>query len=189
MTTNAQQITKEMTIQELFTRFPAKAQKLALELSKTGLNCVGCSASTWETLESGVMRHGLTEKDLDTLLSKLNTILEEETDLETISLTARAAEKYQAICAADGKEGWGLRFDERPAGCSGFEYVLDFSEKADPEDVIYTSNGVEIHVHSSVVGRLLGSEIDFVEGLQSGFKIVNPNVGSSCGCGSSHGYN
>lgn len=82
-----------------------------------------------------------------------------------------------------------MRFAEEMAGCNGFEYVLDFSEKSEDDDKIFESNGIEIHVKKPMVPRLLGSEIDYVEGLRgSGFKISNPNVRSSCGCGTSHNY-
>ncbi len=186
--TEKKKIIRTMTIDEIFATFPQKAQKLAQVLSKAGLQCVGCSASTWETLESGILKHGYDETHLEELLKNLNKVLDEESDVETITLTERAAKKYKEICEADEKAGWGLRFDEKPAGCSGFEYTLDFSEKAFSDDAIFVCHGVEIHVNKKVLGRLLGCEIDFVEGLQSGFKISNPNVRSSCGCGTSHGY-
>ncbi len=188
MTQTTEKITKDMTIESIFAKFPQKAQKLATALTKTGLHCVGCSAATWETLESGVLGHGLTEEDLEKLVNTLNSILEEETNLETITLTQRAAEKFVAICKEDGKVGYGLRFDEKPAGCSGFEYALDFSPKAADDDLIITQHGVDIHIANNTLERLLGAEIDYVDGLQSGFKITNPNVRSSCGCGNSHGY-
>jgi iron-sulfur cluster assembly protein len=74
------------------------------------------------------------------------------------------------------------------AGCSGFEYLLDYSEKALPEDEVFEAHGTQIHVNKKMLKRLLGSVIDYVEGLNPGFKITNPNVKASCGCGSSHGY-
>ena len=101
----------------------------------------------------------------------------------------RAAKKYTEILEEEGKQGWGIRFAERMAGCNGFEYALDYSEKANDDDDIFESQGIEIHIHKKMLGRLIGSSIDFVDGLQgSGFKISNPNVRSSCGCGTSHGY-
>jgi len=183
-----EKISPTMTIDQLFATFPQKAQKLAQVLTKAGLNCVGCSASTWETLESGVLRHGYNEEVLKKLIIDLHAVLEQESDPETVTLTETAAQKFKAICKAEGKENYGLRFDEVPAGCSGFEYTLDFSPKAMNDDHIITSHGVEIHIEKKVLGRLLGCEIDYVDGLQSGFKITNPNVKSSCGCGNSHGY-
>ncbi|MBS0616419.1 MAG: iron-sulfur cluster assembly accessory protein [Verrucomicrobia bacterium] len=182
-------ITKEMTIEEIFTKFPQKSQRLAQELTSTGLNCVGCGAATWETLEAGMLSHGFNDTDIEDLLKRLNTILSEKSDLSTISMTKRAAEKYREILTEEGKAGWGLRFADRAAGCSGFEYVLDYSEKAKEGDQTFTSEGVEIHVSQNIVGRLLGSVIDYVDGLHgAGFKITNPNVKSSCGCGKSQSY-
>lgn len=185
----ADQITKEMTIDEIFTKFPHKGQRLAQEMQNAGLNCVGCGASVWETLEAGMLGHGFNEQDLEKLLQKLNVILAEKVDTSTISMTKKAAEKFQEILAEEGKEGWGLRFADRAGGCSGFEYVLDYSEKALPDDEVFHSHGVDIHVNNNAAARLMGSVIDFVDGLHgSGFKITNPNVKGSCGCGKSQSY-
>lgn len=179
----------EMTIQELLSNFPAHSQRLAQELTQMGLQCVGCQAAVYETIESGMKRHGKDDAAIERLLSTLNAILEEHSDPDSITLTPRAAKKYLAILEADGKEGWGLRFGDKPAGCSGFEYELDYSEKANPEDVVFLSEGIEIHVHPGALNRLVGSLIDYVDGLHaSGFKISNPKARSSCGCGSSHNY-
>jgi iron-sulfur cluster assembly accessory protein len=182
-------ITRDMTIEEILGMFPFKAQKLSQEITNAGLHCVGCHAATWETLEAGMLSHGKTEAQIDELVRRLNTLLQEPVDKETIGITPRGAAKFLEILADEGKQGWGMRFSEEMAGCSGFEYVLDFSEKADADDHIFTSNDIEIHVKKALVPRLLGSEIDYVDGLRgAGFKISNPNASSSCGCGSSHGY-
>lgn len=179
-----------MTIEDILQMFPNKSQRLAHEITKAGLHCVGCHAATWETLEAGMLGHGKSHQEIQGLVAILNKLLAEEADPSTISLTERAAKKYQEILIEDGKAGWGLRFSEQPAGCSGLEYVLDYSEKADSDDQVYLSHGVEIHVKKGMVSRLIGSEIDYIEsGLHGGgFKISNPNVKSSCGCGDTHSY-
>ncbi len=182
-------IDRQMTIEEIFSSFPSKAQKLAQEMSNMGLNCVGCSASTWETLEAGMLGHGYDEAKIEDLLGKLNTILAEKEDLSTITFTKRAADKYRSILAEEGKEGWGVRYGEKAAGCSGFEYFLDYSEKVKEGDKVFESEGIQIHIQEKSLPRLIGSVIDHVDGLNgAGFKISNPNVKSSCGCGTSHGY-
>ncbi|MDP1834578.1 MAG: iron-sulfur cluster assembly accessory protein [Chlamydiales bacterium] len=184
-----QRVSREMTIESILALFPHKAQKLSQEITNAGLNCVGCQAATWETLEAGMRSHGKKEEEIERLIERLNALLDEEIDVTTITLTPRAAKKYLAILEEDEKLGWGLRFGDKPAGCSGFEYVLDYSEKANADDEVFVSNGVEIHINKKTLPRLIGSEIDYVDGLMgSGFKISNPNVGSSCGCGTSHGY-
>jgi iron-sulfur cluster assembly protein len=184
-----EQITRTMTIEEILGGFPQKSQKLAQEITNAGLHCVGCQAATWETLEAGMLGHGFPEEEIDLLVARLNEILSEPVDTSTIKMTKRAAEKYTKILAEEGREGWGLRFGDKAAGCSGFEYVLDYSEKASPSDQTFLSHGVEIHVDQKLVSRLLGSEIDYVDGLNgSGFKVTNPNVKGSCGCGKSQSY-
>lgn len=184
-----QTIHPEMTIEEILSKFPNKAQKLSQEITNAGLHCVGCHAATWETLEAGMLGHGLTYDDIHRLVNRLNALLKEESDATTITMTSKAVEKYKSILKEEGKEDWGIRFSERMAGCSGFEYCLDYSEKAKEDDQVFESNGMSIHVSKKMVPRLLGSEIDYIDSLQnSGFKISNPNVRSSCGCGTSHGY-
>ncbi|MBF5059628.1 iron-sulfur cluster assembly accessory protein [Candidatus Neptunochlamydia vexilliferae] len=184
-----EKITRDMTIDAILGSFPQKSQRIAQELTNAGLQCVGCQAATWETLEVGMLGHGFDEKAIEDLVERLNALLEEETDPTTISLTERAAEKFRAILIADKKEGWALRLGDKPGGCGGFEYVLDFSEKAKEDDVLFTSHGIDIHVSQKVLPRLLGCEVDYLEGLMgSGFKITNPNVKGSCSCGNSQSY-
>jgi iron-sulfur cluster assembly protein len=182
-------ITRQMTIEEILGMFPYKAQKLSQEITNAGLHCVGCHAAVWETLEGGMLTHGKTDDQINELVRRLNALLAEPIDQSSICITSRGAAKFLDILKEEGKQGWGMRFAEEMAGCNGFEYVLDFSEKAEEDDQIFTSNGIEIHIKKAMVPRLLGSEIDFVDGLRgSGFKISNPNVRSSCGCGTSHNY-
>jgi iron-sulfur cluster assembly protein len=188
-TITKKKIHRHMTIEEILSLFPHKAQRLSQEITNAGLHCVGCHAATWETLEAGMLGHGMTDEAIDRLVDRLNALLDEPVDHSTITITPRAAKKYLEILEEENKMGWGLRFAERMAGCNGFEYALDYSEKALPDDVVIVSLGIEIHINRAMLKRLLGSIIDFVEGLQgSGFKITNPNVKSSCGCGTSHGY-
>ncbi|MDP1607777.1 MAG: iron-sulfur cluster assembly accessory protein [Chlamydiales bacterium] len=182
-------ITKDMTIEDIFQNFPQKSQKLAQTMTNFGLHCIGCSASTEETLQEGMYNHGMNDAAVETLLEKLNQILAEEVALDTITLTKKAAKKFNEILEGEGKSGWALRFEEESGGCRGLEYSLDFSEKPTETDVVFTSEGIQIHVSRKSLDRLLGSVIDYEDGLKgAGFKISNPNVKSSCHCGSSHGY-
>lgn len=189
MTTKTK-IHAQMTISDILGMFPDKAQGLSQEITNAGLHCVGCQAATWETLEGGMLGHGKTPAEIQNLVDRLNELLEEEVDLTTITVTPEAAKRFQEFAKAEGKEGSALRFSEEMAGCSGFEYVLDFSSGADPKaDEIFHSNGIEVHVNKRILPRLIGSKIDYMNGIRdSGFKIMNPNVNASCGCGSSHGY-
>lgn len=186
---SAPSIHRQMTIKHILSAFPHKAQRLAQEITSAGLHCVGCQAATWETLEAGMKGHGMSDELIDQLVERLNAVLDEKSDETSITITPRGAQKIISIFQEEGKAGWGLRLSHKMAGCSGFEYCLDYSEKAKEDDLIFESLGIQIHVNKSVSKYMLGSLIDYVDSLQgSGFKISNPNAKSSCGCGTSHNY-
>jgi iron-sulfur cluster assembly accessory protein len=70
-------------------------------------------------------------------------------------------------------------------GCSGFEYALGFDRGSMEGDHELEAHGVNIVVDPFSAPYLTGTEIDFVEGLQGGFAINNPNATAGCGCGHS----
>ena len=103
-----------------------------------------------------------------------------------IALTDRAAEKVREIRAAENiEDSYGLRLRVIGGGCSGFTYDLYF-DQITPMDKTYDSHNVLLVVDQMSLQYLRGTEVDYVEGLQgAGFKFQNPNVKSTCGCGSS----
>ncbi len=105
---------------------------------------------------------------------------------ELVKLTARAAEKVKAIRAEEKIEAnLGLRLKVMGGGCSGFSYDLFFDQPQDV-DQSFESQGVRLLCDQMSLMYLVGTEIDYVESVQgSGFKFTNPNVKSTCGCGSS----
>jgi len=105
---------------------------------------------------------------------------------ELVKLTAKAAEKVKAIRAEEKiEDGYGLRLKVQGGGCSGFAYDLFFDQVQDV-DQTFESQGVKMVCDQMSLMYLVGTEIDYVESVQgSGFKFTNPNVKSTCGCGSS----
>lgn len=105
---------------------------------------------------------------------------------ETIRITDIAAGKVNEIRDAEGIEAdMGLRLRVVGGGCAGFSYDLYFDAKTDL-DRQFACNGVTVVVDEMSLMYLMGTEIDYVESLQgAGFKFNNPNVKSTCGCGSS----
>jgi len=102
-----------------------------------------------------------------------------------ISLTESAADKIKALMAEEGEVAV-LRVAVQGGGCSGFEYALGFDRGAQEGDHEFTLHGVDVVVDPYSAPYLQGASIDFLNGLQeSGFKIDNPNVSASCGCGHS----
>ena len=104
-----------------------------------------------------------------------------------ITLTDKGAEKVQEFLASQAAvaETAGLRVGVRGGGCSGFQYALAFDQAKD-DDHVFTVDGVSVIVDKVSMQFVLGSEVDYVEGLQgAGFQVNNPNVVAACGCGSS----
>ena len=103
-----------------------------------------------------------------------------------LSLTPVAAEKVIEIRRAEDIEPhYALRVKVIGGGCAGFQYDLFFDEQAEGDTVV-ESHGVTLVSDAMSFMYLMGTEIDYVEGLQgAGFKFGNPNTTGSCGCGSS----
>jgi len=103
-----------------------------------------------------------------------------------IGITNLAAIKVNEIRTAEAIEPqMALRLRVVGGGCAGFSYDLYFDE-ATEVDRRFPINGVDVVVDEMSLMYLAGTEIDYVEGLQgAGFKFNNPNVKSTCGCGSS----
>ncbi len=174
-------IHRQMTIEEIFRRFPNKSQQLTAELAQAGLHCAGCSASAWETLEAGMAGHGMNDSEITALLERLNHVLDDSEDNSTIRLTEKAAQKFRELLAEENKSGWSLRFGVNPSSCCGGENFLDYSQKARADDTVFEYHGIQIHVNQKSAPQLLGTIIDYVEGKHgAGFKISAPPCGGCC---------
>jgi iron-sulfur cluster insertion protein len=103
-----------------------------------------------------------------------------------VLITPVAAIKVNEIRDAEAIEAnMALRLRVVGGGCAGFSYDLYFDEPAEVDRQVEIQ-GVKVIVDEMSLMYLVGTEIDYVEGLQgAGFKFNNPNVKSTCGCGSS----
>jgi iron-sulfur cluster assembly protein len=103
-----------------------------------------------------------------------------------IQLTERAVGKVQEILSAQDPQPSGLRISVVGGGCSGFSYSMAFESTPQMLDKTYDFSGLKVFVDQASLLYLDGAEVDYVETLEgSGFKFNNPNVKSTCGCGSS----
>jgi iron-sulfur cluster assembly accessory protein len=111
---------------------------------------------------------------------------ETETGSNPVALTGKAAEKVKEIRTEENIEDtYALRLKVQGGGCSGFSYDLYFDQQQDI-DHAFESHGVKLICDQMSLMYLMGTEVDYVEGLHgAGFKFNNPNVKSTCGCGSS----
>ncbi len=70
---NKAKITKDMLILDILEQHPDLASVLTDDY---GFHCVGCMAASMESLEDGAMVHGMTEKEIDKMMVKLNQKIE-----------------------------------------------------------------------------------------------------------------
>jgi len=81
----------------------------------------------------------------------------------------------------------GVRIAVREAGCSGFEYVMDYVGAPSDQDYVKTYDGFSVFIDAeSYAKALAGLRLDYQEDLLSaGFVFTNPNKKGECGCGTS----
>jgi iron-sulfur cluster assembly protein len=103
-----------------------------------------------------------------------------------VQLTEKAIGKVKEIMASQNPSPSGLRIAVVGGGCYGFSYSMAFEDQPSMLDKTYTYDGLKVFVDQASLLYLDGAEVDFVESLEgSGFKFNNPQVKSTCGCGSS----
>lgn len=104
-----------------------------------------------------------------------------------IELSPVAVSKVKEILAQQNPAPAGLRVAVVGGGCSGFSYHMAFENSVnDASDNVYEFDGLKVMVDQMSEMYLDGVSIDYIETIEgSGFKFNNPNVKSTCGCGSS----
>jgi iron-sulfur cluster assembly accessory protein len=103
-----------------------------------------------------------------------------------VTLTPNAVTKVKEIMAQQNPVPTGLRVGVVGGGCSGFSYSMSFENGAGMMDKVFDMEGLKVYVDATSVMYLNGCLVDYVESLEgAGFKFENPNVKSTCGCGSS----
>jgi len=81
-----------------------------------------------------------------------------------------------------------LRVDVVGGGCSGLSYSLAFVEDRQEFDELFENNSIKILISKKSLLYLLGTELDFTDGLNGkGFQFNNPNASRTCACGESFG--
>src|ERR1700719_1752066 len=108
-------------------------------------------------------------------------------EFRMVSLTPIAVDKVKEILGQQNARPTGLRVAVVGGGCSGFSDHMAFETQVNEEsDNVYEFNGLKVLVDQMSEMYLDGVQIDYIETVEgSGFKFNNPNVKSTCGCGSS----
>ena len=106
---------------------------------------------------------------------------------DVMSVTDACAAKLRELLAAEpaATSEAGLRIDVVPGGCSGFQYRLALDEPRD-DDVVVERDGVRVFAAAEHLALVRGASVDHrTDAGVAAFRIDNPNVVYSCGCGSS----
>lgn len=108
----------------------------------------------------------------------------ESTDF--VEVTEAAVAKVQTLLQEEENPNLKLRVFVTGGGCSGFQYGFSFDEKINDGDILIEKAGVSVVIDPLSIQYLMGSKVDYTEGLQgSRFIVDNPNATTTCGCGSS----
>ena len=101
-----------------------------------------------------------------------------------IELTNEAIKKSFERCREFTPEESNIRLGVTGGGCSGYEYVIEYTNNISPNDNVVDYGKFKIVVDDISLPFLNGSTLDYQrEGLNEFFKIINPNEIASCGCG------
>lgn len=106
-----------------------------------------------------------------------------------IKLTEKAVSEVKKIMEQNSiPDTYGLRVGVKGGGCSGLSYTLGFDADKRDGDKVIEQDGVRMFIDGKSLFYLMGTELDFTDGLNGrGFVFNNPQAAKTCGCGSSFG--
>jgi iron-sulfur cluster assembly protein len=104
-----------------------------------------------------------------------------------INITEKAKQHVAELREKEGHgEDYNIRVSVKGGGCSGLMYDLNFDNNINATDQIFEDKGIKILVDKKSLLYLLGTTLDFSDGLNGkGFQFINPNASRTCGCGES----
>src|SRR6266705_617069 len=106
-------------------------------------------------------------------------------DERLVKLTFSAAKKVASLLTKQGRPNGVLRVAVVGGGCSGLQYKMDLQDAPANRDILVETAGVRVVVDPKSALYVTGSELDYLDTLDGGFKVKNPNAATSCSCGES----
>jgi iron-sulfur cluster assembly accessory protein len=106
-------------------------------------------------------------------------------DERLIKLTESAGKKVSSLLTKQGRATGVLRVAVVGGGCSGLQYKMDLQDNPANRDILVETAGVRVVVDPKSALYVTGSELDYLDTLEGGFKVKNPNASTSCSCGES----
>jgi len=108
-----------------------------------------------------------------------------QSDERLIKVTPSAAARVNTLLHKQGRPQGVLRVSVVGGGCSGLQYKMDLQDSPASRDFLVETAGVRVVVDPKSALYVTGSELDYLDTLQGGFKVKNPNAATSCSCGES----
>ena len=104
-----------------------------------------------------------------------------------INVTDKAKDRLFELRQEEGhSQDHNVRVAVKGGGCSGLMYDLEFDDNISDSDDVFEDKGVKVIVDKKSLLYLLGTTLDFTDGLNGkGFQFINPNASRTCGCGES----
>lgn len=119
-------------------------------------------------------------------IGNANVVANTDTSVPVLTVTDAAVQHIKRLQDENDMDGFGLRYGLQGGGCSGYTYLLEFEEAAQPEDEVFDFDGVRVFMNTLHKEYLRGTTLDYSDTLiGAGFQIKNPNVKRQCGCGAS----
>src|SRR5215213_4280061 len=106
-------------------------------------------------------------------------------DERLIKVSSSAAQKVSSLLGKQGRPQGVLRVAVVGGGCSGLQYKMDLQDGPANRDILVETSGVRVVVDPKSALYVTGSELDYLDSLDGGFKVKNPNAATSCSCGES----
>src|SRR5437868_15356137 len=106
-------------------------------------------------------------------------------DERLIKVSPNAARKVGSLLTKQGRPAGVLRVAVMGGGCSGLQYKMDLQDAPANRDILVESSGIRVVVDPKSALYVTGSELDYLDALDGGFKVKNPNAETSCSCGES----
>ena len=121
-----------------------------------------------------------------TIDANFGVVLAPKSGKTLLDFSRSAARKLKTIQADEGNPDLMLRVSVYGGGCSGFQYTFSLDSEVKPVDRTVEKDGVTLVIDQNSYQLLVGSEVDFTEGLEGAMFVVNnPNAAATCGCGNS----
>ena len=144
-------------------------------MNSHGIACAGCHINQYETLREGVVAH-YNQKTFERVLADLNEAAQESGNIglqrrkEPI-ISELAHQKILEFQENGQQKGWGLKV-EAIDNLGDISYFLDFQQKPDRGDKVFTSQGISIFCSPESEKFLRGRCINYViQDDEEGFKF------------------